>query len=48
MKDDESAPIEGQIEFVDFKEVVEQVTGTSFETIYKNFLVEGCHEVELA
>ncbi len=41
MNDIEQQPIEGQMDFITFKDFVEQITGTSFEKIYKDALLHG-------
>lgn len=41
MTSTEHTPIDGQVEFITFRELVEQITGVPFEDIYKNFILQG-------
>lgn len=41
MKDKDIKPIEGDMDFITFKELVEEVTGSSFETVYKDWVNQG-------
>lgn len=46
MKDKERQLIEGNMDFISFKEFVELVTGTSFDEVYKDFLLNGAKHDE--
>ena len=43
MTDTELKPIDGQMDFISFKELVEHITGDSFEKVYDNYILHGAN-----
>ena len=48
MKDLEDTPIDGQMDFVSFKEIVEEITSAKFEDIFESLVYGDKNESELA
>ena len=44
MTDIEHKLMEGNMDFISFKELVEQITGTSLEEVYEDYLLHGAKD----